>query len=899
MQKLIALIALTACCHAAEPVRVFIFAGQSNMVGSDSKVQDIKRFPPFRGLEAPQKGVRFSYCIGRNEKTQSEGWTDLLPVNNIVGPELSFAREVTRRIDAPIAIIKVAAGGTHLGGDWNPEEPEGFKMYPLALKTIRESLKQLDDEGVDYRLEGFMWHQGENDMFNEEYKQSYGKNLAAFLARWRRDLNAPQLRFYIGELCTKTIWGMDLRPRMYAISLGQKEVCHNDPLAQYIPTSHVGVEIGGGVGLHYHYGTLGQLEHGHNYANAYLRNVGIDTAPKSNTLEWPYKKGSKIKLLVLAGHRNMEGERAFVQELRDVHPKLLNAQPIPYHYSIGGGYQSSSGWEPLRPAGYYDTFGPEVSLGEALRRSDFGNFAIAKFTHSGTQMNDWTREGSMAKTRHIYPAFIQYVKDRIQDLEERGHEVELTGICYHVGENEMSMPHYRRDAAMWMKDLIDSSRKDLGQPSLRWFVTQQPPTDHERVNKFDVVSAVRKVAAADPNTHHLLFTDFPEQPKQLVLNTEAILALGRAQAHFITAAPPAETVMTSSLTDQQIADFAGLAFKGLFQEFPNKPSNVMASAEDVRSPQQMHPVFYGNFDWHSSVHGHWMLVRLLKLSPDAPVAARIRDVLNQQLTAEKLKQETEYFQQKHNRSFERMYGWAWLLQLVREVHSFDDADAGTWRANLKPLEEVIVSNAKTYLPKLSFPIRVGTHTDTGFALGMALDYARTIGDQDFESLIIKKAKEFYLNDKDYPAHYEPSGHDFFSSGFNEADLMRRVLSREEFSEWLDAFLPDLRSDRLGSMTVPVEVPDTADGHLVHLAGLDLSRAWTINGILHALPDNDPRRMVLQSKLEPHMKAGLSYVLSGHYEGEHWLATFAVYQMTNSGLEVKQARGDESVSFRSP
>src|SRR5262249_19839014 len=157
----------------------------------------------------PQRPVRFSYCLGRETKTTSEGWVDLQPVDNVVGPELSFARKVTQNITAPIAIIKVAAGGTHLGGDWNPDEPSGFKMYPLALQWIRNALADLEKQGMKYRLEGLMWHQGENDMFNQEYMDNYGRNLKNFLTSWRRDLNAPELRFYIGELCTKTIWGMD------------------------------------------------------------------------------------------------------------------------------------------------------------------------------------------------------------------------------------------------------------------------------------------------------------------------------------------------------------------------------------------------------------------------------------------------------------------------------------------------------------------------------------------------------------------------------------------------------------------------------------------------------------------------------------------------------------------
>ena len=225
-------------------VRVFIFAGQSNMVGSDSRVQDIKRYPPFAGLESSQENVRFSYSIGRENKTDSNGWVDLQPVNNTVGPELSFARKVSRNIKAPIAIIKCAAGGTHLGGDWNPDEPIRFKMYPLTLKLVKSSLAKLDQKGIKYRIEGFIWHQGENDMFEESYMANYGKNLQNFIAKWRRDLNIPKLKFYIGELCTKTIWGMDLRPRMYAISEGQRAVTKTDPFAEYIPTAHIGVEIG-------------------------------------------------------------------------------------------------------------------------------------------------------------------------------------------------------------------------------------------------------------------------------------------------------------------------------------------------------------------------------------------------------------------------------------------------------------------------------------------------------------------------------------------------------------------------------------------------------------------------------------------------------------------------------
>ncbi|HBM77343.1 MAG TPA: hypothetical protein DD438_04475 [Verrucomicrobiales bacterium] len=524
-----AMLALGQSNGDEKTMRVFVFAGQSNMVGSDSKVGDIKRFPPYAGLEDPQEKVLFTYCIGRENKKSSDGWVALQHVNNVVGPELSFARKVTAHIKAPIGIIKVAAGGTHLGGDWNPDNPIGFKMYPLALETIRKALAGLERKGIKYRLEGFMWHQGENDMFNGDYMESYGRNLKSFLASWRRDLGVPDLKFYIGELCTKTIWGMDLRPRMYAISRGQREVTSTDLRAEYVPTAHVGAEIGRPVGLHYHYGTLGQLQHGENYADAYLRAIGLKLKKPRPMKKWPYKKGSAVKLFILAGHRNMEGERSFVQELEKLKggPALLRDNPkLAYKYDLGGGYHRSVGWEPLGLTGYYDTFGPELSFARTLTEAIKENIAIAKFTHSGSQIIDWTPEGSMAKSRHIYPKFIQFVQEAIKELSGKGHKVEVAGIFYHMGENDMSFSPYRKEAPARVQAIIAESRKDLKQPGLRWFVSQQPPTDVEKLNELDVVGKMVEVAASDPAFVHLKAFGLPPQEKMLVITTEGIVQLG-------------------------------------------------------------------------------------------------------------------------------------------------------------------------------------------------------------------------------------------------------------------------------------------------------------------------------------------------------------------------------------
>ena len=517
----------------SKTLRVFIFAGQSNMVGSDSKAKDIKRFPPFEGLEKPQDKVMFSYNIGREDKITSNGWVALQPVDNVVGPELSFARRVSHEIKAPIAIIKCAAGGTTLGGDWNPDAPTGFKLYPLALQLIQSSLAELDRKKVAYRIEGFMWHQGENDMFDKEFRPNYGKNLKNFLEKWRRDLKTPKLKFYIGELCTKTVWGMDNRSNMYAIRGGQKAVTDSDLLAEYIPTSHDAVEIGGGAGLHYHYGTLGQLEHGVNYAEAYLRTIGKKVTARRPLKVLPYAKRSVVKLFILAGHRNMEGERAFTAELKSLlgHEELAKDNgKIAYKYSIGGGYKTSKGWEPLGPAGYYGTFGPELSFGKTLQDKLPDNIAIAKFTHSGSQMNDWTPQGTEAENLNLYPKFIAFIKESIKELQAIGHKVELAGIFYNVGENDMSFEPYRRNAGNWLKSTVAKSRQDLALPALKWYVSQQPPTDEKGLNAIDITANLDSIAAADPAFLHIKAFSLPPQAEKLVVTTAGIVQLGELLA---------------------------------------------------------------------------------------------------------------------------------------------------------------------------------------------------------------------------------------------------------------------------------------------------------------------------------------------------------------------------------
>jgi hypothetical protein len=338
---------------------------------------------------------------------------------------------------------------------------------------------------------------------------------------------------------------MDNRAPMNAIALAQQAVADADPLVDYVPTSHIGVEIGGDGGLHYHYGTLGQLEHGVNYAQSYLRAIGRWKPHERPLAAWPYAKEEPVRLYVLAGHRNMEGECAFVQELKSLPGKatLANDNPrIAFRYSLGGGAKLSNGWEPLGPAGCYDTFGPELSFGSALAGASKQRIAIAKFTHSGSQLVDWTPKGSETPARNLYPEFIRFVKSCVEELQARGQRVELAGIVYHLGENDMSFGPYRRRAIGDLAQLIAQSRKDLGLPELLWWVSQQPPSDSDKPGAHDVTAELRALAAADSHLVHLPVFDLSGRERELVITTPGIVELGERLAACVReqkASPPA------------------------------------------------------------------------------------------------------------------------------------------------------------------------------------------------------------------------------------------------------------------------------------------------------------------------------------------------------------------------
>ncbi len=328
--------------------------------------------------------------------------------------------------------------------------------------------------------------------------------------------------------------------------------------------------------------------------------------------------------------------------------------------------------------------------------------------------------------------------------------------------------------------------------------------------------------------------------------------------------------------------FASLALACVHLEYPNKIAHVLAGDADVRPPRELTPVFYGCYDWHSAVHGHWLLARLLRLHPEAAFAAPARAALAASFTDAHVAIELAYLRGPGRVSFERPYGLAWLLQLVAELRSWPDPDAQRWAASLRPLELEVAGRIRSWLPKLHYPIRVGEHAQTAFAFGLIRDWSVIAGDVEMRTLIDSRSRDYYLGDVACPLAYEPSGEDFLSPCLAEADLMRRVLPTAEFARWLEASMPQLPKDGSAGWLAPGIVTDRKDPKLAHLDGLNLSRAWMLRGIASGLPEKDPRRAALESAAARHGSAALPAVTGEHYEGGHWLGSFAVYLLGGSG-----------------
>jgi hypothetical protein len=339
-----------------------------------------------------------------------------------------------------------------------------------------------------------------------------------------------------------------------------------------------------------------------------------------------------------------------------------------------------------------------------------------------------------------------------------------------------------------------------------------------------------------------------------------------------------------SLDMAAAARFASLALDCVHKPYPNKIAHVLDGDADASTPRELHPAFHGCYDWHSSVHGHWLLVRLLRRFPDAAFAADARAALDRSLTPQNLTAEAAYLSRSGRASFERPYGLAWLLQLAAEVRSWNDAQARVWAGALVPLETQAAARIRAWLPQLHYPIRVGEHDQTAFAFGLIWDWAQIAGDVEMRGLLTDAARRFYARDRDCPISYEPSGHDFLSPCLAEADFMRRVLEPPKFAAWLSEFLPPIPRDGSTAWLPVARITDRSDPKLAHLDGLNLSRAWMLDGIASGLPATDARRRSLQATAKLHTDASLGAVTSEHYVGSHWLGTFALYGASASSAQ---------------
>jgi len=350
----------------------------------------------------------------------------------------------------------------------------------------------------------------------------------------------------------------------------------------------------------------------------------------------------------------------------------------------------------------------------------------------------------------------------------------------------------------------------------------------------------------------------------------------------------------SGLDARSVERFARLALDCVHTEYPNKISHVLRGDEDVRPPRELTPAFYGCYDWHSAVHGHWLLARLARRFPQGSFAADARQALAQSLTPEHIAAEVEYLAAEGRKTFERPYGLAWLLQLAAELAEWDDPEARRWSEILAPLESAAAQRFADWLPKLSHAIRTGEHSQTAFAFGLVLDWARRRERAEMERLLVETSRALYLADRDCPLAYEPSGQDFLSPCLAEADLVRRLLPPPAFAAWLGRFLPGIPlsgAEGAGDGEVegwlePAVVTDPTDGKLVHLDGLNLSRAWMLEGLVAGLPEGDPRRPALRATARRHRESGLASITGEHYEGGHWLGSFAVYLVTGRGLPLE-------------
>ena len=332
-------------------------------------------------------------------------------------------------------------------------------------------------------------------------------------------------------------------------------------------------------------------------------------------------------------------------------------------------------------------------------------------------------------------------------------------------------------------------------------------------------------------------------------------------------------VLPMTLTPDIAAKFARIALGHVEREYPNKLDHVLTGEGDAVGVRALHPIFYGSFDWHSCVHGYWLLARLRRRVPQMTEAGEITALFDRAFTEAHVAGELAYLQRPLSGGFERPYGWGWLLMLVAELARHEDESGRRWSAALRPLAEAFADRLKAFLPKATYPVRTGVHSSTAFALRLAMDYAEACSDAELTSAIPAKLKAWHAQDRDAQA-WEPSGDDFLSATLTQAEAMRCALPPVEFAPWFDAYLPRLAQREPNSLFTPATVSDRSDGKIAHLDGLNFSRAWCFRSLATALPKDDPRRAVMEDAANAHLSASFEHV-AGDYMGEHWLATFAL------------------------
>ena len=526
------------------PTKVFLVAGQSNAVGADTHASEIDQFPPFVGAGAPQADVVLWYELNGPNGYDSGGWIPMQPAtqSGAFGPELTFAREVAGETASPVAIIKSASGGTTLAVDWDPGNPAGQQLYASTLALVQTALADLTNRGITWELEGVLWHQGENDMLDSVYVTQYEARLANLIAQLRADLGYPELKWFVGETSFKCIWGLDYWDHMPILKAAQLAVAEADPRVTFVRSSHLAFKVTAG-GPHYHFGTEGMLQLGEAYAKAYFASTGVDVSHQSAqfTDGLPAAPGDTVRVFVMVGQRSVEGEGADVSEISSF-PHFAGLeelqQRVLYRYLLGGGVHVSTDWAPLGPADYLQSFGPELSFGQAASRLLDDPVAVIKIADSAAFLVDWV-PGHPRSNRPLYDDALRFIRRGLADLGAAGFQPVLEGVIWLPAEHDAWWTPYRNQYATNLTTVVSNLRTDLGMPQLAWFVAElrddliwgQPELD-------ELDAKIESVAAADPHLWFVSTDSLTASGPAPTLGTLGNLELGRLMARAYGATLP-------------------------------------------------------------------------------------------------------------------------------------------------------------------------------------------------------------------------------------------------------------------------------------------------------------------------------------------------------------------------